>query len=135
MLFFSRGPLASPPPLDNARFEARWPASSGKRGDWAAFLQGPAAGGATGREQVWGGGPRRMKSHKGTIPPPPGLPQRQGLRTWGWAAGQRDMTGFDFCFLYPSPTQTFYFDTRLRILGFPTSWPLLLVTWFMVFNI
>lgn len=40
MLFFSMGLLASPPPLDNACFETRWPAGSGRRGDWAAFLQG-----------------------------------------------------------------------------------------------
>lgn len=32
-------------------------------------------------------------------------------------------------------TQTCYFDTELRILGFPTSWPSLLGTWSLVDNI
>lgn len=62
MLFFSRGPMASPPPLDNARFEARWPAGSGRRGDWAAFLQGARSWGSAG--QGAGPGRRAMQEEK-----------------------------------------------------------------------
>lgn len=55
MLFFSRGQLASPSSLDNACFEARWPAGSGRQGDWAAFFQGAPSWESAGQ----GAGPGR----------------------------------------------------------------------------
>lgn len=117
--------------------------AAGDEGTGRPSSKGPAAGGAPGREQGRGGGPRRKKNHKNTsflphpLHPPklPSPPQKSALRTWGkggWGGGCKR-----FCILFlsysaPTPSQTFYFDTELCSLAFPNPSPSLLGTWSLV---
>lgn len=71
MLFFSKGRLASRIPLDNARFEARWPAGCGRLGDWAAFLQGARSWGSAGTGEADPAGRKTVKVQFSTPTPPP----------------------------------------------------------------
>lgn len=126
VLFFSQGRPASPPPPDNARFEARWPAGSGRPGHWAASLRGARS---------WKGGRgRRAGSRAGeagcagrkTVEAQFSAPLPSTVRPAGpgaWAAGKGDVRDFALaCFLRPRPsppTQTFYFNTEFCLLDCP----------------
>lgn len=113
--------------------------AAGDEGTGRPSSKGPAAGGAPGKEQGRGGGPRRKKNHKSSPPQRPAL-RTGGQGGWGGVCER-------FCALFlsypPSPTppppppaiQTFYFDTELGSLGFPTPSPSLLGTWSLVNNI
>lgn len=93
MLFFSEGRPASPPPLDNARFEARWPAGSGRPGRGAASLRGARSWRGEGRRAA-----REENPEKDDFPPPPPpvLP-RQGQQDLDLGRGGRKGGGERFC--------------------------------------